>query len=514
MIDNSTLRKFGTSAKIYIIYSVLLLILCSCASNTNQKIDPESVNIDKLYSPIELQDDFEFLFQTMEEIHPNLYLYTDKSIIDSLRNDALIKFNRSMTSMDFWKLVTPIVTKLGDGHTNISFPYGFRKKYLDNGGKIIPLNISIEDSGVSVKSNYSSDSTLSINTKILSINKIPLELILNELHQYKSGEMESFINKQIERSFKPLIWAHYGFEGPFVIEYISSLDEQHYTQSFPGVTIEEYDSISTKQNKSETKYKPWTFHLLPEENTGVIDLNSFSDKKGFKKFFKTTFREIKDKEIKNLIIDIRDNGGGENSVGELLVDYIALHPWVLISKAEVRMNKELLSDIPWFVRWLPKKPAIRIAGWLNHYTNIASIEELKTEQGVVIYTIYTKPKKQKRNPIRFKGNTYVLINGGSYSMSVMFAAIIKDHRFGTLIGEETGQPANPYGANYFIRLPNTQLPISVAAAKAFRPSGKEDGHGVIPDYEVKQTSEDRAKGIDTIMEFTKQLILNNETAKN
>ena len=38
------------------------------------------------------------------------------------------------------------------------------------------------------------------------------------------------------------------------------------------------------------------------------------------------------------------------------------------------------------------------------------------------------------------------------------------------------------------------------------PGSKNDGRGVIPDYEVKQKPEDTAKGVDTVLQFTLNLI--------
>jgi len=39
-------------------------------------------------------------------------------------------------------------------------------------------------------------------------------------------------------------------------------------------------------------------------------------------------------------------------------------------------------------------------------------------------------------------------------------------------------------------------------------SGQNTESGVIPDHEVRQNQEDLEKGIDTVMEFTKELIRN------
>lgn len=83
---------------------------------------------------------------------------------------------------------------------------------------------------------------------------------------------------------------------------------------------------------------------------------------------------------------------------------------------------------------------------------------------------------------------------------------MKDYHFATLIGEETGQPANPYGGTYRFTLPNTHLQASVSTGKTYRPSGQDPGRGVMPDFEVREDQGDLEKGIDTVMEFTRQLI--------
>jgi C-terminal processing protease CtpA/Prc len=333
---------------------------------------------------------------------------------------------------------------------------------------------------------------------------------LQDLRRYRGGETAGLVNRYVQRMFKPLLWAHYGFEDRFKVEYTSSLDEEHYTKILSGITSEEYDSLSQKTKNIKQKPAYWTFQSIPDEKIGILDLNSFAsekDLKAFKKFLKLTFTTIHDEGLTNLIIDLRRNGGGDHTLGEALIDYLAREPWVLMSRAEVRLSPQMKRDlIPWFLRWMPIKPAIKAFAFLFSSTGIANVDIVSDSNNVDLLTVYTKPKKLKKNPLRFIGNTFVLIDNGSYSMSVMFAAVMKDYHFATLIGEETGQSANPYGANYFFSLPNTQLRASVSMARSYRPSGEDTDRGVIPDFEVRQNQEDLEKGVDTVMEFTKQLI--------
>ena len=62
-------------------------------------------------------------------------------------------------------------------------------------------------------------------------------------------------------------------------------------------------------------------------------------------------------------------------------------------------------------------------------------------------------------------------------------------------------------------LPNSQVEAGVASKLLICACGKPDGRGVIPDYEVKQKPEDTAKGIDTVLQFTLNLIESGEVEK-
>ena len=55
-------------------------------------------------------------------------------------------------------------------------------------------------------------------------------------------------------------------------------------------------------------------------------------------------------------------------------------------------------------------------------------------------------------------------------------------------------------------MPNTHLKLQVPRELIVLPGNKDDGHGVIPDYEVKQRPEDTAKNVDTVLQFTLNLI--------
>jgi len=50
-------------------------------------------------------------------------------------------------------------------------------------------------------------------------------------------------------------------------------------------------------------------------------------KQGFREFYKESFEEIHSKGSKAVIIDLRDNGGGEDELGQLLLSYLVDKPF-------------------------------------------------------------------------------------------------------------------------------------------------------------------------------------------
>jgi len=83
----------------------------------------------------------------------------------------------------------------------------------------------------------------------------------------------------------------------------------------------------------------------------------------------------------------------------------------------------------------------------------------------------------------------------------------------TLIGEETGDPTSLYADCIQFELPSSALHAWVASKLLVCACGKDDGRGVIPDHEVQQRPEDTAKGVDTVLEFTLNLIKNGKAKK-
>lgn len=117
----------------------------------------------------------------------------------------------------------------------------------------------------------------------------------------------------------------------------------------------------------------------------------------------------------------------------------------------------------------------------------------------------------KPNENSFKAKTYILINGGSGSITADFCAIAQFNKIATLIGEETGgcYYGNTSGWSNKLVLPNTEIALTlnyVRYVNAVIGSDSPVGRGVFPDYEACLTIENLLCDNDTVLDFAFDLI--------
>ena len=467
-------------------------------AKTHNRVQPSEFN--KKFQPAELKADLDFLMKTLEEVHPDLYAYTPKSVIAQERARIEREVNSPMTRLDFYLKAAILVAKLNDGHTKIYPPYEEYYDYIAQRGLLFPFDLEFRDGRAYIKVNYSSDTLAESGSELLSINGIPIVQMSDTLLELISSEKKAHKLESLETSFQQMLWLNYRFEDDFEVEFISNKDGRHYTQKIAGVT---YDTIKSRKTTESAKEEEafYLYHSLPNEKIGVIELRKFIELQDFKKFLQETFSRIKKEGTTDLIIDIRENPGGYSDLVELLLSYITDKPVIKDLNLEIKVSKQIKdwyrSTLRWYVKWLP---------FQYIHPTWRKIWSTPVGQKVVLRS---QPKKPKENPLRFNGQIYLLIGSRTFSTATGFAAAVKDYELGTLIGEETGGLATSFGDYYPFDLPNTRLWIFVSHKRIFRPSGEDDGRGVLPNYEVKQSIDDLEKGIDSVMEFTKELIKSN-----
>ena len=251
---------------------------------------------------------------------------------------------------------------------------------------------------------------------------------------------------------------------------------------------------------------PYSFHFFPEYDTCLMVINWFGmpdQVKQYAKKFHETFKAIREKGITNLVIDVRENRGGCGLAGDELLKNLANKPFRQIEKIEQRLVPEFFELLEQYGLNINK---IMVDEYGIDLENLKSEENYKPGMTVTGQGQFKNPHGLSD---RFKGSIYLLIAKPTFSAASNFAAAVKYFEIGTLIGQETGGQKDHYGQILPIQLPNSGLDGQVSTAHFITVGGMEDGGGVTPDYKVKQKPEDTAKGVDTVLQFTLNLIKGN-----
>lgn len=140
------------------------------------------------------------------------------------------------------------------------------------------------------------------------------------------------------------------------------------------------------------------------------------------------------------------------------------------------------------------------------YMEVAvSIADIFIDKGNIVYTMNRAGKKHEYNASKGGVNIpiAILINGGSASASEIFTGALKDNNKAVLVGEKT------YGKGV------TQIPFSffdksilkITNSRYYTPGGKcIDKEGIMPDYEVKMSSEKYASLSSLTLNEDEQLL--------
>lgn len=470
-----------------------LYAVIAFAQSEAQNQEPNQPAHLKLIPPDKLKEDLDFLFKTIEEVHPNMYAYTSKEEFAPIREQLYKSINRPMNRIEFYKLIAPVVASLKNGHTYVEPLFSDFQKYIENGGKIFFLGLDCDSESI-ILSDYNGPLDLPLGAEVLTIDNHNAGEFLTKTARFFPAEGKNYNLALLHRKgFLPMyLWLEKTNTEPLMLQ-IKTNDGQVKKYDIKAMDYNQLKNFQKKkannnESKTESISKPenqwYSYHYISEYNTGLIEFNSFYDIEKFTRFLKETFSQIRQENVPNLIIDIRNNPGGSSSIGDELLKYLTDKPFRQFEKVQIRMSRQLFEVQPDFTISHPD-------------VEIGSI--VKVEENV---------KKAENNPLIFKGRVFVLIGPKSASSSVSCASAIKHFHIGTLIGQETIDTTVSYGDCVPAKMPNSGLDFKVACKRFVCAGGKEDGRGVIPDYEVKQKPQDTAKGVDTVLQFTLNLIKN------
>jgi C-terminal processing protease CtpA/Prc len=279
------------------------------------------------------------------------------------------------------------------------------------------------------------------------------------------GGIESYKNISCEQRFPLYLFFTEKVSAPYSIEQ-TDIDKEVET---PGMEIIEFTSFIT-QNESKENY---TFKIV-EDSIGLISYNSCTGENAFKRFLKKTFKVLKKENVSKLIIDIRENGGGNSSLNDRLLSYITKKAYRQSSGRYWKVSKEA-------------KLTYKKNGYEKMFGKEFMKEYVESENGSIIESLeegLTQPESPKNY---FEGKTCFLVGAKTFSSANFLADAVKIYELSTLIGLATGEYTNDFGEQLDFTLPNSGHYIYVSSTYDIGANGNSNlFEPVYPDIEVKE----------------------------
>jgi hypothetical protein len=483
----------------------LVLFICCLFFGVSTMAQKKLANAPKI-APAKLLQDLQTLHKVLEQNHPSMYWYTPKDSMDIYFSAALAAVKDSMSVWAFRTVVASYLANIKCGHTSVLFSPKLTKLYAAYKYPQFPLQLKVwKDSAVVIGNLYTKDSILKRGTIVTAINQLPIKPLVDSIYSIIStdGNSINFKSQVLTNNFSGWYKARFGnTDSLYQISYIDSAGHAKTTSIAAYVPPKPKKDSLSKSNvvSSKTKtpkpapIKKWTLLVDSTANTAFMNLSSFSGK-GFRKFIRRSFRTIQNRGVKNLVIDLRSNGGGEIKNSTLLSQYISDHSFK-IADSVVAKNRG--------IRKIPMSSYLDVMGYALAKVMISK----KASDGGFHINRYEKHYYQPVTKNHFDGHVYILQGGFTFSASTLFTSPLIKQKNVTIVGEETG---GGYYGNSAILIPNIKLPHSkllfrLPLYRMVMDKTRPKGGGVIPNVLVEPSSYAIKLGVDNKLEAVKKMI--------
>jgi hypothetical protein len=457
--------------------------------------------LEKKLAAKDLKEDFEYFRRILESVHPGLYQFASEKEFDRQFDSVRNLLKRDETVLDFYNRLIPLVNNIHCGHTGLFLPAAFSDsiRHLD-GFFPIPL-VTIDNRLIVNSTSYS----IPLGAEILSINGERADKLLPKLWRYETVDGFNTLYQQ-EEGVWDFTMNYFLMRGPqkkFKISYRTT--EEGMERTLQETVKPETYAAAADDNFTNRYYYfaedvNYDMDIIDSIHTAIMTVYTFgydtySTDRAFTRFVKNSFRLLRQTpEIKNLIIDLRNNTGGNFHDMFYLYGYLTRkEEWKEFKSAFTVFNQ--IPYTPYLAKGENDIEGIQasIDSSFNHQRQGRSLRQYADNE----------TKYAALHP--FKGKVYVITNTNVQSAASYFAALLQDEGRARIVGSETGGSGSSTNSFHVLtyELPHSHIRLNVPVVHAdFSLTGNHaGGRGVLPDYPVPLTLADLKNNTDPQLGF-------------
>jgi hypothetical protein len=412
-----------------------------------------------------------------------------------------------MTELQFgWQILAPLTANIHCGHTSFSMSKGWEHFIKNKTIPSLPLFLKVWKDTMMVIGNMNHKNRLIQNGSFISsINGMKNADLLNYMFHFlvEDGYSENVNYIRLSVDFPYFHRNIFGLYKKYQVDYTDSngIEKKtlipYYAPEVDTVKKQKKEKKIYERNRTRQERLQDIRSLQYDSLFALMTVNSFS-KGHLKNFFRRSFREMRKNKTKNLVIDIRANGGGDIIKSVFLTKYL-------------RDKSFKVADTAYAISNTLKPYTKYISGGFFNNIGLFFVTH-KEKDGKYHFGYWERHRFYPKRKNHFDGNIFVLTNGFTFSASSLFCNAVKGQKNVKLVGEETG--GGWYGNSGImipnITLPNTKLRVRLPFFKLVQYDHiPVKGTGVIPDVYVGPNWRDILKGRDSKIDKVKEMIEEN-----
>ncbi|WP_369059473.1 S41 family peptidase [Caulobacter sp. 73W] len=396
-----------------------------------------------LIAPEALRADLRLATQTIEETHPDLA----HSVAPRDLRAAAAKIERDldhpMTQAEAWATMARLNPVMADGHVMIGLPDWRAQSVsaLANGTTYFPFEVTVDELGrLRIVSELGGAPSALAGKRIARINGTSADEVAKRLLGLAHGDTPRMRAALVSQRWWLFYAKVYGTPAGFDLH----LEGGHAMR----IAASSQTPVILRQDADFDRL--FQCEITPRGAVLTIKAFQWSDKQRFLAFTQTCFEQVKAAGADRLVIDIRENGGGDDDFWkDGVLPYIATRPYKHGSTYLARVLE-------------PRAP-----GQVKGQIISGAIE-----------TATTPPASE---PLRFEREVDVLIGPLTYSSAVLFSNVVQDYGFGALYGAGEAVRTRQTGGVRTLKLPGSGLIVSYPRFVLDRPSGSAKPIYLTPD---------------------------------
>lgn len=375
-------------------------------------------------------EDLNYLMTHLKNYHP-AYLDGSDDLTAALKKQYQIEeqsLKNKVTVLELWQSAERIASRLHDGHTSVTYYNPTDDHYISDFAQLKA---------------YGNPTT---------VNGIPIASIFETFKRQYSFETEAYAENVFYNTYilSELYLNYCGIDTTNGVTFTFQTENGPTDYHYDFVTFDKIANFKNEEASDWVSYK-----IDSKNNLAIFTLGKCICDDEYLSVLDQFFKEVNNKKITNIAVDLRGNPGGSSSVANEFIRYL---------------------DVASYNSW---DNAVRFGWYLKKNTNIVL--------------------KNKKRDVVFNGKVYVLTDVRSYSSAMDFAMLVGDNDLGYIVGEASGNMPNSYGDLLTFQMPNSKLLFYISYKKWYRVDKSKADEALTPDYEVKSS-----KALEKVYELIKK----------